>query len=337
MAMEEYIKIFIDNDYPTFFNPYLQTKTMQRLKGVGQFCGCDYTKLYSPLFFYSRFGHSLIVALMTYHFTHNKKEAIASLLHDTGTPCFAHSIDYFYGDSQNQETAEKDIRYFIEQDKELKNLLQNDNITVEDLQNKSAFPILENKSPKLCTDRLDGVFNACFIWLHTHSLKEIKEVYDDLVVLQNENHQKEIGFSSVEIGEKFIQMVFVYAMELQKNKDKYIMHYISEMIRLAVNKNLLTIEDLYQKSEKDIAAVLKENFSSWSIFENTKEVICTEQKPNNFYVSLEAKKRNVIPLVKYHNEVIRINEVSKVAQELYQKYNEFHDSTYAYVRKIKKL
>lgn len=86
---------------------------MNRLKNISQFCGCDYTHLYSPLFFYSRYRHSLVVAHMTWHFTHDKKETIVSLLHDVGTPCFAHVIDYVFGDFLNQESSEKKIVIFI--------------------------------------------------------------------------------------------------------------------------------------------------------------------------------------------------------------------------------
>ena len=96
--MEKYLSIFIDQEYPDFIDKYLQTKTLNRLKYITQFCGCDYTNLYSPRFLYSRFDHSLVVAHMTWHFTKNKKETIVALLHDVGTPCFAHCIDYFFGD-----------------------------------------------------------------------------------------------------------------------------------------------------------------------------------------------------------------------------------------------
>ena len=91
--MDEYLNIFIDKEYPTFIDKYLNTKTLNRLKNITQFCGCDYTKLYSPKFLYTRFNHSLVVAHMTWHFTHQKDETIAALLHDVGTPCFAHCID----------------------------------------------------------------------------------------------------------------------------------------------------------------------------------------------------------------------------------------------------
>ena len=48
--MQEYLNLFIDEDYPKFIDKYLNTKTLERLKYITQFCGCDYTRLYSPLF-----------------------------------------------------------------------------------------------------------------------------------------------------------------------------------------------------------------------------------------------------------------------------------------------
>ena len=109
--MNEYTKIFIDEKYPYFIDKYLNTKTLCRLKHVSQFCGCDYSKLYSPRFFYSRFDHSLTIAHMTWHFTKNKEETIAALLHDVGTPCFAHTIDFVLNDHINQESSEKNITF----------------------------------------------------------------------------------------------------------------------------------------------------------------------------------------------------------------------------------
>ena len=39
----------------------------------------------------------------------------------------------------------------------MQKFLREDDISFEDLDDYSNFPVLENKSPKLCTDRLDGV------------------------------------------------------------------------------------------------------------------------------------------------------------------------------------
>ncbi len=159
---DEYKSIFNEEDV-SFLNKYYGTKTLKRLKYISQFCGCDYTNLYSPLFYYSRFAHSEIVALMTYHFTKNKKDTIVALLHDIGTPCFAHVIDFALNDSINQESSEMDIQNVILQDDELQKYLEFDGISISDFDNLANYPILENKSPNLCTDRLDGVLGTCFI------------------------------------------------------------------------------------------------------------------------------------------------------------------------------
>ena len=131
---------------------------------------------------------------MTWHFTKDEKETIVALLHDVGTPCFAHCIDYVFGDYLNQESSEIKIVELIKQDKELVKYLKEDGLSLADLETFNNYNILENKSPNLCTDRLDGVLHTCYIWLKTHSLEEIKEIYDNLEVLLNENNQKEMSY-----------------------------------------------------------------------------------------------------------------------------------------------
>lgn len=336
--MNDYINIFIDKEYPTFLDKYLSTKTLTRLKNVTQFCGCDYTKLYSPRFKYTRYIHSLVVAHMTWHFTHNKKETIIALFHDAVTPCFAHSIDYVFGDYINQESSEKNIVDIINNDTELKELLKSDNMTLNDFKNFDNYHILENKSPKLCTDRLDGVLHTCYVWLHTHEKEQIKEVYDDIIVLTNEGNLPEIGFKSKNSANKFVEMVFNYAKELQGNTDKFVMKYICEIVKEAVNKKLISYDDLYTKKEDELCEIFSTNFPSWKYFVNATAVVKTEYLPKNqFYISFDTKRRNTIPLVKTNKGTKRINEISDDSSDLYRKLEQYKDSTYAYIEEIKSL
>ena len=335
--MQDYLNIFIDKEYPEFIDKYLNTETLNRIKYVTQFCGCDYTTLYNPLFLFTRFDHSLVVAHIVWHFTHDKKATIVALLHDVGTPCFAHTIDCVFGDFINQESSEIDIVDIIKKDKELLKLLKQDEVSLDDLSDMSKFPILENKSPKLCADRLDGVLHTCYIWLHTHKLCEIKEVYDNLCVLTNELGNPEIGFKSKRIANKFIRMVYVYAEELQGNKDKYVMRYISEVIKIAFNKKYISLDDLYTKKEIEIINILNDNFSSWKIFSKSKKVIGTTVKPNQYYISFEIKKRNVVPLVMTDKGALRINDASTIASRIYEKYNKYKDKKYSYIKDIKQV
>ena len=335
--IKNYLNIFIDKDYPTFLDKYLNTKTLKRLKNITQFCGCDYTNLYTPLFLYTRYDHSLVVAHMTWHFTHDKEATIAALLHDIGTPCFAHCIDYVFDDYLNQETSEKNIIDIIKKDKKLLSNLNEDDITLINLQDLKKYPILENKSPQLCTDRLDGVLHTCYIWLHTQPLNEIKKIYDDMIVLINEDNTQEIGFKSQEIADKFSSMVYIYAKELQGNTDKYIMKYISEIVKLAVKKKLINLDDLYIKKESDIVKIFKTNFESWKNFNKAKALIKTEEEPNQFYISFNTKKRNTIPLLKTKNGNKRINQVSLQSNKIYNSLKNYKDTKYAYIETIKKI
>ena len=326
--MNEYLNIFIDNDYPDFIDKYLNTKTLNRLKYITQFCGCDYTKLYNQLFLYTRFDHSLVVSHMTWHFSKNKKETIVALLHDVGTPCFAHCIDYVFGDYLNQESSERDVVDIIKEDEELLSYLESDGISLDDF-DFSKYKVLENKSPRLCTDRLDGVLHTCYVWLHTHDLDSIKRVYNNIVF-----DGEELSFCDENICLEFVKMVYNYAKELQGNKDKYIMKYISEVVKKSVELNLITINDLYTKKEEELVNIFKENFSSFLIFENSRELIGSDSVvENTFYISFSTKKRNVIPLL----GDVRIDEVSTVAKDIYLDLDNYCDCKFAYIEGINKI
>lgn len=303
--MKDYLNIFINDDYPIFIDKYLKTKTLNRLKYVSQFCGCDYTNLYKPLFFYTRYDHSIVVALMTWHFTHDKKETIIALLHDVGTPCFAHCIDYVLGDYLKQESSEKKIVDIIIKDNILVSYLKEDNIYLEDLNDLSKYKILENKIPRLCTDRLDGVLHTCYIWLNTNTIEDIKEVYNNLILLNNEEDNIEIGFKDIDSAMKFSNMVYKYTNEFQSNKDKYVMKYISEIIKLSIKRKLITLEDLYIMKESDICNIFNNNFDSWKEFKLIRDI----SNIDNSYVSFNTKKRYVLPLVRVNNKVIRLDNI----------------------------
>lgn len=336
--MNSYLDLFIDDEYPSFIDKYLTTDTLNRLKYVTQFCGCDYTKLYSPLFKYTRFDHSLVVAHMTWHFTHDKKETIMALFHDVGTPCFAHCIDYVFGDYLNQESSEKNIVDIINKDNKIKQFLRDDGLSIEVFNDYSNFHILENKSPQLCTDRLDGVLHTCYIWLHTHSLEQIKEVYDNIIILENESGNPEIGFKDITLAEKFVSMVYNYAKELQGNVDKYVMKYISEIVKLAFKKDLISLEDLYTKREEDICNIFGKYFLSWKKFNKTSSLVRTDVLPKNrFFISFETKKRNTIPLVHTDIGSKRVDLVSDYAKELYDNIELYKDAEYAYIEEIESL
>ena len=129
----------------------------------------------------------------------------------------------------------------------------------------------------------------------------------------------------------------LYAKELQGNKDKYVMKYISEVVKLANKNKLVSLDDLYTKKESDIVEIFKKYFTSWNKFNKANNLICTNDLPHNFYISFDTKKRNAIPLVNTEAGVRRANCVSEKIKTIYEEISSYHDTLYAYVEEIEKV
>lgn len=103
-------------DFPIFIEELINTSEFKRLSNIGMNCGCEYTSF--PIFSkgknYTRYTHSIGVALIVWHFTKDIKQSIAGLLHDISSPVFAHVIDFLNGDHENQESTEERTEYIIE-------------------------------------------------------------------------------------------------------------------------------------------------------------------------------------------------------------------------------
>lgn len=335
--LEQYFNILCKGDYPKFIDKYIKTFPLQRLKYIGQFCGCDYTKIYKIKEFYSRLDHSIACALMVYHFTQDKLETLAALFHDLGTPCFSHVIDFYYKDFINQNSSELHIYDILSNCDEIKKLLKEDNIDINDFKNLDKFPILENNKPKLCVDRLDGVLHTSVFWLDEKTVEDIKDIYNDLAVLINENNKKEIGFKSEKQAVEFFKLIYRYSIELQSGENKYVTKYLSDSITILIDKKIIKIEDLYSLKEYQIVELFKKHIPSFETFQNLDKVSKSKDEPEYYYVSLTVKKRYVNPLVNYDNNNFRISDKNDYCRELLNDYLEYNEFPYVYSKHIKNI
>jgi hypothetical protein len=338
--LKEYFNILCNGDYPDFIEKYIYTKPLQRLDNIGQFCGCEYTKLYNIKYPYSRLNHSVACALITWRFTKDKKQTLFALFHDLGTPAFSHSIDFMLNDSENQESSEKDIKDIINSSDEIKKCLSMDNIKIEDVTEMEGYSVVDIKDgkQKLCVDRLEGIFHTVLIWQHTWKINTIKHIYKHIIVLDNGDNQKELGFDNVSSAEKFFAAVYCYSLAMQKNINKYVLQFIGDILKKCIEQSLFTIDDLYTLSEKTIINMIKKsNYKKqWNIFSNALKVNKTNKIPKGvYYVSVKAKNRYIIPIcVTNDNKVIRINKCSEKTNNKINKYLEYKDKDYTYISDI---
>ena len=156
-------------DIPAFLTECMKTPILKRLKLIGMNCGCEYTSFpqFAGLDSYSRYDHSIGVALIIWHFTGNRAQTIAGLLHDVASPVFSHAVDFMHGDYLKQESTEDGTERLIAGSVELQAILRKYELTTADVCDYHHLGhILQISDASLVAGILAPAFPACF----THGL-----------------------------------------------------------------------------------------------------------------------------------------------------------------------
>ena len=249
-------------------NEYINTKELLKQQYISVTCGTIYSKLFESDFFFSSLDHSVGVALIVWHFTHDKKQTLAGLFHDIATPAFKHCIDFLYGDYMKQESTEDLTTKIIKSPKEITQLLKRDNIDICEIDNYHLYPIADNDTPKLSSDRLEySLSNALFIYRMVE-LKDIKEIYDDIEIQKNEDNKDELGFKTKKIADKFVKITSKLSIYYREDRTRYSMQLISDILKLLIEDNKISIKDLYELKEADVIKIIenskyKDIFNIW--------------------------------------------------------------------------
>ena len=323
--VKEYFKI-LSPEFPKWLLEYIDTPELQRINGTSMSCGTDYSKVFNVRYWYSNLDHSVGVALIVWHFTHDKKQTLAGLFHDIATPTFKHCIDFMNGDSERQESTEERTEQIIRDSKEIMALLNRDEIKIEEVSNYHIYPIADNDTPQLSADRFEYTFSSGLVFHRVWELETIKEIYNNITILKNENNIDELGFQDWKICEKYIHIISKLWPEWISDRDRTVMQFLADIVKSMNAKGYLTIDDLYHLSEKEVIErilscednYIRENFIR---FQNATSVYGSDTPIKNKYcISVKGKRRYIIPLTKYNGSVRRINDISKLAKKDIEEY-----------------
>jgi len=241
-------------DFPEFINKYVDLPILQRLSGIGLLCGTDWTPLYRNRFFYSRLDHSIGVALILWHFTHDRAETLAGLLHDVSTPVFSHVADFRNGDALTQESTENENEAMIRNDDVLCAMLKSDGISIDAVADYHVYPLADNKLPRLSADRLEYMFPSGAALEGSWTLSEIAEAYGDINICINEDGERELGFRTQKIAETYCEKTCRTGHILQLNENKLALKLLSDIVDRAIAIGLIAEKDCYEKTELEIVA-----------------------------------------------------------------------------------
>ena len=251
--ISEYFNILCPrDDWPPFLDKYLKLPVLQRLAGVGLLCGTDWTPLYKNRFYYSRLDHSKGVALIVWHFTHDKAQTIAGLLHDISTPVFSHVSDFRKGDALTQTATEEPTSWIIRGDAELGLLLAEDGLNAAQVEDYHIYPIADNEIPQLSADRLEYMFPSGMALDGSWTMEEIRRCYNDLTILKNEEGRDELGFRSLEVAELYCEHFCMIGHILQLNENKLTLQLLGQIMNMAEKAGLLSESDFMTLSEREV-------------------------------------------------------------------------------------
>ena len=298
-------------DNISFIKPFLKSSSITRLKDIGMHCGLEYTSFpfYSKLKKYSRYTHSLNVALIIYNFTKDIKMSLSGLFHDISTGCFSHVIDFVYNDYLKQEYSENKTEEFILQDKVIMSNLNKLNIKVSEVSNYHLYTIADNNTPKLSSDRLEYTLSN-FINFNFLNINKIKEIYDDLVVDKNEDNEDEIVFQDIELAKIFTLNMLKNSKAYVSDEDRYSMERLSLILKYALKNNIINEADFYLKETKMINKLKKDSFTKKMFLDFTSlhKVEISNIKKDDNYIKIFAKKRYIDPYIKNKGRLSKLDK-----------------------------
>lgn len=327
--IKEYFNI-LEPKFPEWLNEYINTKELLAQAYISVTCGTIYSDLFESDFFFSSLDHSVAVALIIWHFTHDKKQTLSGLFHDIATPTFKHCVDFLNGDYMTQESTEDLTTDIIKNSKEIMRLLKRDNILVSEVDNYHLYPIADNDTPKLSADRLEySLSNALFTYKLLDSNK-IKEIYNDIEIQTNEENEIELGFKTKKISREFVKTTSRLSVIYREDRTRYSMQLIADILKRLNNENKISKKDLYKLKESEVINIIESSQYSniFNIWKNAKKVKNSEEEPKNvYYVHHGAKVRYIDPL--YKGE--RISKCCKIAKKMIDNNLSYSMENYVYL------
>ena len=327
--IKEYFKI-LEPEFPEWLNEYINTKELLFQQHTSITCGTIYSKLFDSKFFYSTLDHSVAVALIIWHFTHDKKQTLSGLFHDIATPTFKHCVDFLNGDYMNQEYTEDLTTQIISKSKEIMTLLERDKIKLSEVDNYHIYPIADNDTPKLSADRLEySLANALFTY-DLMKLEEIQQIYNDIEIQKNEQNEIELGFKTKKLAREFVKITSRLSIIYREDRTRYSMQFLADILKKLSEENKICKKDLYVLKESEVIKIIENSKYKqvFNIWKNAKKVNVSKEQPQNvYYVHHGAKIRYINPLVNGE----RISNICKIAKKMIDNNLAYDMENYVYL------
>lgn len=313
---------------PDYIKEIIDCPELNRLNGIDINAGINLSGFNVYKYSYSVLDHSLGVALILNNFITNKNQILAALFHDIAVPAFSYATTYI--DEINfdkKDTALTNYDVLVGSDKLFGYLFKNE-IKIDDMCDYTKFPLAYNVRPTLCAHTLEYFLHTAYL-SNMCTIEEIKEFYEDLVVVPNDENMPEFCFNTPHIAEKFCLVSIECGKKYRSYEAKMAMKFITDTLAPMVRRGVIRRKDLYTSNDKTIMDIGlncsdKRISDRWRYLPELKKVYTKFNKVEKKYCTKIGRDlRYADPLVKVKNAYVRLSELN---EKINRKINEFLDS-----------
>lgn len=161
----------------------------------------------------------------------------------------------------------------------------------------------------LSADKLEYTLGGRYL-IGNISLIQLKEIYEDITISTNEHDTKELCFRSFDKSKQFTRLALKNSYIYVSNENRFLMQYLSEIMRYALNIGVSSNKALYTTESQVIHKLINSSLSeTWQKYTSISAIAASKKKPHNKYcVKVSAKKRYINPLVLTDGGAKRITE-----------------------------
>jgi HD superfamily phosphohydrolase len=280
----------------------IESPAFERLKHIHQYGIAYYTTHKEE---YTRYKHSLGVFAVLRMKGASLEEQIAGLLHDVSHTVFSHVGDWIFQKVGSEKDYQNDIHEEFLEKYGLGAILKKYNLSSKDvLPLEHLFPMLEQKKPNLCADRIDYNIQGAY-YQGQLSLEEARELLNDLEFEEG----KWVVSSRKDLALKIARFALFMSEDCWGSRINHMTStWLSEAILRALDLKKLKLEDIHFGLDDAIWTLLIEIQDS-VIQELMKKVL----NPSNYSLPsgtfAPAKFSGIDPWIKDKNTLVRLTEL----------------------------
>ena len=141
------------------------------------------------------------------------------------------------------------------------------------------------------------------------NMETVQAIYNDLLVTTNEFHEVELQFQNLKLAKQFAFGSLFCSKIYVSDEDRYSMQHLAELLKNAIDNNILTTLDLYQDEPTVIQKLLKHPTfqKKWNHFQQLEMIDKQNYQQNDDYRMILAKKRFINPYIQNTGRITTID------------------------------